>query len=106
MKKNTVVINGVEYSCRLTLGVIKEFKDKTGREITEIGSNITDIGTLVYLSVSKSCKAARVVIPWQNEEELLDDLELSDLPAMTAALFGEQTEEQEAKKNEISESTN
>lgn len=61
MKEIKVMINGVEYPCRATLGSIVRFKNATGREISEISSdNISDMCEYLYHCVASACAADKV----------------------------------------------
>lgn len=104
MKKNIITINGVQYPCRLTLGVIKAFKEQTGIELADIGADMVALGTLIHIAAGKSCQKEKRPFPWQSADELLDDIDLIDMPVLVEELFGKQTDtEPEAKKNEIPE---
>ena len=104
MKKNLITINGVQYPCRLTLGVIKAFKEQTGIELADIGADMVALGTLIHIAAGHSCQKEKWSFQWQSADELLDDIDLSDMPVLVEELFGKQTDtEPEAKKNEIPE---
>lgn len=94
----------MKYPCRLTLGVVKAFKDETGKELTDIGTDMVSLGTLIHIAASKSCQKEKKPFPWQTADELLDDLDLSDMPTLVEQLFGKQADtDPEAKKNETPE---
>lgn len=104
MKNNIITINGTPYPCRLTLGAVKTFKEQTGKELADIGADMVLLGTLIYITTSKSCQKERKTLPWQSAEELLEDIELTDMPSMVEELFGKQPDkESETKKNEVRE---
>lgn len=104
MKKNIITINGVQYPCRLTLGVIKAFKEQTGKELADIGTDMVALGTLIHIAADKSCQKEKKPFPWQSVDELLDDIDLNDMPTLVEELFGKESDtEPEAKKNEIPE---
>lgn len=102
MRQNVITIGGVEYPCRLTLGVIKAFKEQTGIELADIGTDMVAIGTLLYIAAGKSCQKEKRPFPWQSADELLDDLSLDEMPRLIEQLFGKQPDNgPEAKKNEV-----
>lgn len=104
MKKNVITINGTGYPCRLTLGAIKAFKEQTGQELADMGSDMVALGTLIHIAATKSGQKEKKPFPWQTPDDLLDDIELADMPVLVEELFGKQTEaEPGAKKNEIPE---
>lgn len=104
MKKNIITINGTSYPCRLTLGAIKDFKEQTGKELADIGADMVVLGTLIYITASKSCKKEQKAFPWQSADELLEDIDLADMPSMVEELFGKQPgKDPETKKNEVRE---
>lgn len=103
MAQHTITIGGVKYPCRLTLGVIKAFKEQTGKELSDIGTDMVALGTLIHIAAGKSCQKEKKPFPWQTTDELLDDLDLAHMPALVEELFGQQQADasQEAKKNEV-----
>ena len=48
MKK--ITINGTTYPCRLTVGVLKRYKDQTGREMEDV-KDIFSISELLFLAL-------------------------------------------------------
>lgn len=61
MKEIKVMINGVEYPCRPTLGAIVRFKNETGREVSEMSSDsISDMCVFLYCCVASASAADKV----------------------------------------------
>lgn len=85
MKK--VTIGGNSYPCALTIGVLKKFKDETGKEIDEV-KDVFSICTLLFMAAVASCKKAKATFPWDSAEALMDDIELSEIERITGELFG------------------
>lgn len=85
MKK--VTINGKEYPCTLTIGVLKKFKDETGKEIDEV-KDVFSVCTLLFMAAVTACKKEKTTFPWDSAEALMDDIELSEIESITAGLFG------------------
>ena len=56
-----IEINGKSYPCRMTMGALRRFKNETGKEINDIGTDISLVGTLMWACVSSACKADGVV---------------------------------------------
>ena len=80
MKKNTIVINKVEYPCRMTMGAMLEFNRRTGKEVTEIqGTDIALVVILVYCCLISSCRADGIDIPFENEMAMADHMSTEDL---------------------------
>lgn len=100
MKK--VTINGKTYIVRLTVGALKRFKEQTGSELDQVNSVEKIIG-LLFHCLSPEVPSDR--LPWNSADELMEDVELADIPAISNALFGEQNGEDEAKKSLASAST-
>ena len=82
-----VTINGQEYPCALTIGVLKRFKDETGKELDEV-KDVFSICTLLFMAAVASCKREKRVFPWDSPEALMDDIELSAIESITGGLFG------------------
>lgn len=85
MKK--VTINGSTYPCALTIGVLKKFKDETGKEIDEV-RDVFSVCTLLFMAAVASCKKAKATFPWDSADALMDDIELSEVERITGELFG------------------
>ena len=85
MKK--VTIGGNAYPCTLTIGVLKKFKDETGKEIDEV-KDVFSICTLLFMAGVASCKKTKTTFPWDSAEALMDDIELSEIEQITGELFG------------------
>ena len=56
MKKVEITINGKAYPCRQTMGAMLRFKERTGKEVTEIGGNLSDICVYLFCCVASACK--------------------------------------------------
>lgn len=82
-----VRINGNEYPCALTIGVLKRFKDETGKELDEV-KDVFSICTLLFMAALASCKKEKATFPWDSAEALMDDIELSEIENITGGLFG------------------
>ena len=98
----TVTINGKTYIVRLTVGALKRFKEQSGLELNQV-NNVERIIQLMFLSLRPEDPSD--ALPWKSADELMDDVELADIPAISNALFGEQNGEDEAKKSLASAST-
>ena len=100
MKK--VTIDGNTYTVRLTVGALKRFKEQTGMELNQVNS-VERIIQLLFLSLRPEDPSD--ALPWKSAEELMDDVELSEIPAISNALFGDQTQDTDAKNDLASAST-
>ena len=61
MKGIKVMINGVEYPCRPTMGAMTRFKEETGKEITEISvTSVSDMCVFLYCCVASASAADKV----------------------------------------------
>lgn len=85
MKK--ITINGTTYPCRLTVGVLKRYKDQTGREMEDV-KDIFSISELLFLALQATCKREHVPFPYASAEELMDDLDVLEMNGISEALFG------------------
>lgn len=82
-----VTIGGQEYPCVLTIGVLKKFKDKTGKELQDM-KDVFSICTLLFMAAVASCQKEKRTFPWDSAEALMDDIELSEIETITNELFG------------------
>ena len=73
MNKNSIVIDGKKYPCRMTMGAMLEFSLRTGKEVMEIqGTDITSVIVLLYCCLLSSCRADGVDLPFDNEMAMAD----------------------------------
>ena len=80
MKKNIITIQGKEYPCRMTMGAMLEFKNRTGKEVTDIsGTDLSLVVTLLYCCLLSSCRADKVTFPFENEIGMADHMSPEDL---------------------------
>ena len=84
---NKININGAEYPCRVTIGTLKRFKDKTGKELSAVGDIFTLVA-LLHMALSESCRKAGVAFPYESADELMDDIDLTEIDTVTSGLFG------------------
>ena len=99
-----VRINGDEYPCALTIGVLKRFKDETGKELDDV-RDVFSICTLLFMAAVASCKREKATFPWDSAEALMDDIELSEIESITGGLFGSADKRDDEKKTDGRTST-
>ena len=85
MKK--VKINGADYPCALTIGVLKKFKDETGKELEEV-KDVFSICSLLFTAVTAACRKEHKLFPYSSAEELMDEIEFADIERITVEMFG------------------
>lgn len=90
-------INGIEYPCRLTVGVLKRYKEQSGKDLTDT-NDLFSICGLLFLAVTEACRKSGRSFPYGNAEEMMDDIELADIEGVVSGLFGTPTEENSEKK--------
>lgn len=82
-----VTINGKGWPCRLTIGVLKQFRDVTGLEIDQV-KDVFSVCTLLYMACVAACKREKESFPWDSAEALMDDIALDEVERITTELFG------------------
>lgn len=86
MAKIEVIVNGVNYPCRPTMGAALRFKKETGKEIMEInGGSLTDVCTYLYCCVVSACAADKVDFD-MSLMEFADALNPEDMQKWTAQM--------------------
>lgn len=81
-----VKINGADYPCRVTIGTLKRLKDETGKEFADLGDIFT-LMHLLFIAIRESCKKEEIGFPYANAEEMMDDIEYTDVLAISEGLF-------------------
>lgn len=86
MAKVEVIINGVTYPCRPTMGAMLRFKKETGKEVTEItDKSFTDLCTYLYCCVASASAADKVDFS-MSLLEFADALNPEDMEAWAAQM--------------------
>ena len=49
--------DGEEYPCRVTMGALLRYKRETGKDVSELDGNLTDMLTLLWCCTASACKA-------------------------------------------------
>lgn len=80
MKKQTITLEGKTYPCRMTMGAMVEFKNATGREVTEIKQDgLEDVLTLLYCSILSASRVDGVSLPFSSMMDMADRMEPGDM---------------------------
>lgn len=85
--KKQININGTNYPCRVTIGTLKRFRDSTGKELSDVG-DIFALVTLLHMALTESCRKAGIELPYTTADELMDDIDLTEIDTVTSGLFG------------------
>ena len=56
MAKIEITVNGTAYPCRQTMGAMLRFKRETGKEVTEIKGEVSDLCTYLWCCVASASK--------------------------------------------------
>ena len=97
MKKITVTIDGKAYPCRQTMGAMLRFKQETGKEVTEIGSSLSDLCIFLWCCVVSACKADGVEFN-ASMMDFADSISTDDMTAWADTLNGVGGDEGEEPK--------
>lgn len=81
-RKQTIRINGGEYPSRMTMGAMMEFKERTGREITELqGADLSLALTLLYCCIVSASRADGIPVAFASPMEMADYMDANDFAA-------------------------
>ena len=83
MKK--ITINGKELPMRITMGVMLRFKRMTGKDVEEIGNDVTLMVTFMYCCVASACNADGVEF-CMDLEKFADGILVEDMNGFAEAL--------------------
>ena len=56
MEKKEIAVNGTAFPCRQTMGAMLRFKRETGKEVTEIKGDVSDLCTYLWCCVASASK--------------------------------------------------
>lgn len=76
-----IIINGMEYPCRITMGAMLRFKRVTGHDISSLNSgDMAELITFLHCCVTSACRADKIEFS-MDVEEMADHLTPDDLNA-------------------------
>lgn len=85
MPKIEIMIDGKAYPCRQTMGAMLRFKKETGKEVTEISGNLSDMCAYLYCCTASACKKDGVKFD-MTLMDFADSLTPEDLNGWTTAV--------------------
>ena len=88
MAKVEVIVNGVAYPCRPTMGAMLRFKRETGKEVTEITGDFSDMCAYLWCCVVSACRHDKIDFDY-SLMDFADSLTPEDMTAWTNAIAAE-----------------
>ena len=86
MKRIMITINGKTFQCRMTLGAMMQFKELTGREVSEIkGDELSALATLLYCCAASGARTEGKDFP-MSLQEFADNVSVEELSAWAATM--------------------
>lgn len=87
-KKQTIRINGIDYPARMTMGAMMEFRQLTGKEVTEMqGADLSLAVTLLYCCIHSAARADGIPVPFASPVEMADFMDADDFAAWQGDQF-------------------
>lgn len=87
MNKIEIIIDGKAYPCRQTMGAMLRFKKETGKEVTEIQGDLSDMCAYLYCCTASACKKDGVKFN-MSLMDFADSLTPEDLNQWAAVVNG------------------
>lgn len=98
MARVEVIVNGVAYPCKPTMGAMLRFKKETGKEVTELtGDNFSDLCVYLYCCVASACAAEKIGFEL-SLMEFADALSPEDMQAWTERLQSDAGDSKKKRK--------
>lgn len=85
---NKIEIYGKEYPCRLTMGALMRFKQRTGKELSDLGTDLTLLASLARCCVESACAADGVAAPEEDEQRFADALTMDKVSEFALMVAG------------------
>ena len=92
-KRVTIKVGEKSLPCYPTMGAMVRYKQMTGKEVTQIGNDISEIGAYLYCSVAAACSREKIDFDMEFVA-FADAIDVEDLNAWAASV----NEGQESKK--------
>ncbi len=99
MAKIEIVIEGKAYPCRQTMGAMLRFKKETGKEVTNITTDLSDMCAYLYCCTASACKHDGIKFDY-SLMDFADSLTPDDINvwAQTISAVGESATEGDGEK--------
>ena len=81
-----VTVDGKQYPAVLTMGAQLDFKDMTGKEVTEIGSALTDLCKLIWCALKAGARRSGGSFD-MSLDEFADLVDMSEIGELSRILF-------------------
>ncbi|MDE6801752.1 MAG: hypothetical protein K2J06_03205 [Muribaculaceae bacterium] len=99
---NTLIIDGKEYPCTRTMSANFDFKDVTGKEVSEMDpTSITELLIFIWACLRGACKRAEIDFPYPTPRDLavyLDDSHIEQWSALMTAGNEDESKKKQAQK--------
>lgn len=79
MGKVTVMVNGIDYPCRVTMGAFLRFKGAMGKDVSKMDpSDLSELVTFMWCCVASACAADNLDFPLTLMEfaDALSDMDM------------------------------
>lgn len=80
VKMKKIAIKGREFPIRVTMGAIMRFKRETGKDISGVENDISELAVFMFCCVVSACKADGIEFS-MSLEEFADNISLEDFAA-------------------------
>lgn len=84
-----IEVNGKSYPMRMTMGALRRFKAETGKDVSEIGNDLSAVGVLLWACVASACKADGIEFS-MDCDTFADFLSMEDVNAFASSITNEQ----------------
>ncbi len=96
-RRTTITVAGRELPCYPTMGAMVRYKQMTGKEVTDISGDISEIGSYLYCSVASACAREKI----EFEMEFLDFADAIDIETLNAWAASINEDPAESKKKTV-----
>lgn len=101
MKKGYIQIAGKEYPCRLTMGAMVRFKERTGIDLPTMKQDEMDFSRLMmlmYCCLVSACRVDAVEHPFDEMIDMADQITPEDMLEWQQANLMAQVDQEDSKK--------
>ncbi len=99
MSKIEILIDGKAYPCRQTMGAMLRYKKETGKEVTELGDNLSDMCAYLYCCVASASKHDGKEFD-MSLLDFADSLTPEDINVWVASISGNTAQTDDVEGNE------
>lgn len=104
-KRATIKVKGKEYPCYQTGGGLLRFRERRGKEASDIDlGDMRDLSEALFCFTKSACRREEVEFPYEDCQDFMDDVLMEDITAWAKSQSETSEPEEDDEKKRVRES--